>query len=126
MQEFKDALLALTEEEPEVPALPADKEEPETEEAEPTPPNDGPVVEVAAEVVSADEPVETPEEAQEDCESTAEIDLPSPDAIASMKKPDLVAWLKRCELPSGGTVREMRSRLNAHVISYRNPNLQAA
>ncbi|MUH01548.1 hypothetical protein F7734_58545 [Scytonema sp. UIC 10036] len=51
VEEFKNALLAASQEAPQVPALPAVEEQPKTDEVEPTLPSEGPVVEVAAEVI---------------------------------------------------------------------------
>lgn len=124
VEEFKQALLALTDDAPEVPVLSASEEV-----VDDTEPSDEPTVEVAAEVVESVEGAEdvpTAESVKEVSESTAEIVLPSPDAIGTMKKAELVTWLKRCELPSSGSVREMRTRLTAHAMSYYNPRIQAA
>ncbi|MUH00510.1 hypothetical protein F7734_52875 [Scytonema sp. UIC 10036] len=116
---------ALVEDEAVARELPQVEDSNAGSEAMPTDPTPSAETDVPATVTVEAVEVDS-QEAQEGSESTAEIVLPTPDAIGSMKKNELVAWLKRCELPAGGTVREMRNRLSAHAMSYRNPNTQAA
>lgn len=126
--EFRDALVAILSENAEMLQLPASATD-EDSDNEPTPSvppvepemNDEPATVVEVEVV--DESVAVAEETvnvEADTKKVAtSVALPTPMAIASMKKSELIKHLQAVGLPTDGVVKDLRTRLTTHIMSQR-------
>ncbi|MBW4626533.1 MAG: SAP domain-containing protein [Brasilonema octagenarum HA4186-MV1] len=126
--EFRDALVAILSENAEMLQLPASATD-EDSDNEPTPSvppvepemNDEPATVVEVEVVDesvavAEETVNVEADTKEVATSVA---LPTPIAVASMKKPELIKHLQAVGLPTDGVVKDLRTRLTTHIMSQR-------
>ena len=134
--EFRDALVAILSENAEMLQLPASATD-EDSDNEPTPSvppvepemNDEPATVVQAEVV-VDEPATVIEETinvEADTEEVGtSVALPTPMAIASMKKPELIKHLQAVGLPTDGVVKDLRTRLTTHIMSQRKVTVKTA